>query len=131
MTLHSLSGGRPVRRHWLCLSGALALCGPLAATATAGPAIPLRAAAPTRFACDFGIGFDVAFVRGGAWVTTSNGRWLLRRARSSIGRRFASPTATFILDEDRAALVGLPGGPFLRCVASPRGGPRLRPAPQV
>lgn len=121
MHLHSPPGRRPVRRHFLRLAAGLALCGPLAAQAQAGPATP------TRFACDRGVGFNVAYVRGGAWVTTSGGRWLLRQAPSSIGKRYASPEATLILDQDRAALVGLPGGPFLSCVAARGGGRPLRP----
>jgi hypothetical protein len=131
MHLHFPPGRRAVRRHFLPFAAGLALCGLLAAQAQARPTAPQRSGAATRFACDRGVGFNVAYVRGGVWVTTAGGRWLLRQAPSSIGRRYASPNATFILDEDRAALVGLPGGPFLRCVAVAPGGAPGRPGRQA
>jgi len=87
-------------------------------TAFAGQAYGRAPASPTRFACTGGASFTVTYVRDGAWVTTSAGRWLLRRVPSGIGKRYTSAEATFILDQERAALVGLPGGPFLRCIAA-------------
>ena len=101
------------RRAWPLLAIAAIAFAADAAIARTGTAAPT-----TSFACAGGTGFTVAYVRGGAWVTTRAGRWLLRRAPSGIGKRYVSPDATFILDQDRAALVGLPGGPFLRCIAA-------------
>jgi hypothetical protein len=109
------------RRAWPLLSIAAIACAAEAATARTRTAAPA-----TSFACAGGIAFTVAYVRGGAWVTTRAGRWLLRRAPSGIGKRYVSPDAAFILDQDRAALVGLPGGPFLRCTAAAPGPVRQR-----
>lgn len=133
MHLQSPPGRGLARRRPLRLAFGLALCGLLALPAAARVTGPARTGtATTRFACDRGVGFDIAFVRGGVWITTSNGRWLLRAAPSSIGRRYAAPGATFILDEDRAALVGLPGGPFVGCVAvAPGRGAQGRPGRQA
>lgn len=105
---------RAARRAWPLLLVAAA-----AFAAEPGMARSKSSAPATNFTCTGGAGFTVTYVRGGAWVTTRAGRWLLRRAPSGIGKRYASPDATFILDQDRAALEGLPGGPFLRCVAAP------------
>lgn len=119
MIFHASSGRRANRRRFpLVRSLALGL---LLLSIMPATARTTRVAPPaTRFACEGGVAFNVAYVRGGAWVTTSGGRWFLPQARSSIGRRYTSPIATFILDQDRAALVGLPGGPFQRCIAGGR-----------
>ena len=88
----------------------------LFALALAASACVSRAAAPVRaFICADGKSFTVRYGDGRALLTTDAGRWSLRARPSSIGRKFVSGNATFIHDEDRAALNGVPGGPFRRC----------------
>lgn len=131
MDLQRPAGGRESRRRLPRLLCGLALCGLALFSVHAGATGKGRGPATTRFACDGGITFEVSYVRGGAWVTTAGGRWLLRQGRSSIGRRYSSPSATFILDDDRAALVGLPGGPFRRCLAAAHGAALPRAGRQI
>jgi hypothetical protein len=94
-----------------CLVPAVLLPVALGATACASQA----AVRTHAFVCDEGKSFQVRYAGGRALVTTQAGRWSLPSRPSSIGRKFASGDATFIHDEDRAALNGLPGGPFRRC----------------
>ena len=89
----------------------LACC--LAAGCAAGPAAAGESA--TIFACEHGRIFAVERLDGAVRVTTGAGSFALGARPSSIGLKFASGAATLILDEDRAALNGLPGGPFRRC----------------
>ena len=74
------------------------------------------------FVCDGGKAFEVTYAGGEAIITTEAGRWSMSPRPSSIGRKFASSAATFIHDEDRAALNGLPGGPFRHCREGPAPG---------
>ena len=67
------------------------------------------------FICEGGHYFWVDYSPGQARITVSSGSYVLTERPSSIGRKFSSDTATFIHDQDRAALNGLPGGPFRRC----------------
>jgi len=81
------------------------------ATARAGeePQVSLQ------FECRDGIRFRVRYVGDSAVITTSAGEFVLTARRSSFGRSYASSSAAFIQDDERAALNGLPGGPFRRC----------------
>lgn len=68
-----------------------------------------------RFVCQGGATFSVRHERDRARIATSEGEWTFHRRRSSIGRKYVAGDATFIHDEDRAALNGLAGGPFRQC----------------
>ena len=68
-----------------------------------------------HFVCANGTEFRVAYFAGEAVITTSTGVFRLARRSSSIGRRYVSATATFIEDEDRAALNGISGLSFRKC----------------
>jgi hypothetical protein len=72
-------------------------------------------AALTSFLCEGGYYFWAEERDAEVRIITSAGTFVLAERPSSIGRKFSSDSATFIRDEDRAALNGLPGGPFRRC----------------
>ena len=72
-------------------------------------------AGPTPFLCEGGYYFWAEPLDREVRIITSAGTFVLAERPSSIGRRYSSESATFIHDEDRAALNGLPGGPFRRC----------------
>jgi len=95
------------------------ICIPIAAALTlAGCAVAASARAQRHvlgFTCDAGISFSVAADAKRAWVTTAAGSYVLKRRRSSIGRKYESATVAFIQDDDRAVLVGADGGPFRNC----------------
>jgi hypothetical protein len=67
------------------------------------------------FVCEGGVRFSVTYFPDRARISTSGGAWVLGTRPSSIGRKFQSGRATFIHDQDMAALNGLPGGPFRAC----------------
>ena len=88
--------------------------------------------ASAAFLCEGGRYFWVEYSDRQARVITSSGSHLLNERSSSIGRKFSSDTASFIHDEDRAALVGLEGGPFRRCRQLVSDGPAdLPPLPET
>ncbi len=109
--------GRPRRALALTLL-ACSLFGAACAN-NAADAQPSRA---VEFVCQNDTHFTAEYERGAVRITTPAGSWRLAERPSSIGRRFASDTAAFIHDEDRAALNGLPGGPFRRCREAAGGG---------
>ena len=96
-----------------------AICLPIAAALTlAGCAVAASARAQRHvlgFTCDAGISFSVVADAKRARVTTAVGSYVLKRRRSSIGRKYESATVAFIQDDDRAVLVGADGGPFRNC----------------
>ena len=92
---------------------AIMLALPTSCSAAGGSAAEVNSA--VEFVCDDGIGFVAHYEEDGVRITTSFGQWLLQPRPSSIGRKFSSGEATFIHDEDRAALNGVRGGPFRRC----------------
>ena len=95
----------------------------LAPDANAGTAPAVRLV----YQCEQGRSFSVEPKDMRARVWTIAGQFELDRRRSSIGIRYDSAIATLILDEDRAALNGLPGGPFRRCtLANGRHDARVR-----
>jgi len=107
----------------------LSLSAPIAAFAALPPLLvsaEAPARRPTLYLCDDGLGFGVQFFGDRVLVTTVAGSWTLHRYRSSIGTMYVSDSAAFIHDEDRAALRGLPGGPFRRCREEASGRPRSR-----
>ena len=103
-------------RHPARFAAALFLLAAAAVPATELAAFrPAAASRSVTFVCEDGVRFAVTYVDGGARITTAAGSWLLRPRDSSIGARYQSDRATFIHDRDRAALNGLPGGPFRGC----------------
>lgn len=85
-----------------------------------GDANQSPASAAVEFTCRGDVRFTAHFSGETALITTSAGRFVLRRRPSSFGRAYGSRSAAFIQDEDRAALNGLPGGPFRQCRQSGR-----------
>ena len=102
---------------WLRNIGRLALAASLAVLAPGPASAQPAVGGQVTYACESGKRFRVDFLRDRVRITTIAGRWLLASRPSSIGRRYSSETATFIQDGDFAALNGLPGGPFRRCIA--------------
>lgn len=91
----------------LSMSLALGVAGCAAGAAPGG--------AGARFACDGGARFEVAYAEDGARLVTARGAHRLEARPSSIGRKFAAGDIALIVDEDRAALNGLPGETFRQC----------------
>ena len=98
----------------------------LAGCSASGPAH--SNAALTPYLCEGGHHFWAEQRGAEVRIITSAGAFVLAERPSSIGRKFSSDTATFIRDEDRAALNGLPGGPFRRCREVVGGDPTALPA---
>lgn len=100
---------------FLPLTGALSMLGSLAACA--GSATSRERYSSMDFICAGGTSFRVDLRDGEVRVTTRTGVYELDARPSSIGRKYSSADTTFILDEERAVLVGAGGGPFKRCHA--------------
>lgn len=111
---------RPLNHGWnpaatKALAGALVIHATLAGCATSAPSLEQYPSA--GFICEGGTFFSVQFSKDRVRVETGSGVYNLVRRPSSIGRKYASADATFILDEERAVLTGADGGPFRRCHA--------------
>ena len=85
--------------------------------ACAGSATNRERYSSMDFICDGGTVFRVDVRNAAARVTTTTGVYDLDARPSSIGRKYSSADTTFILDEERAVLIGAGGGPFKRCHA--------------
>jgi hypothetical protein len=100
---------------FLSLTGALSMLASLAACA--GSATGRGQDSSLGFICDGGTFFRVDVRDRQIRVTTRTGVYDLDARPSSIGRKYSSADTTFILDEERAVLVGAGGGPFKHCHA--------------
>jgi hypothetical protein len=80
---------------------------------------PARAEGTTRsFKCAHGLAFTARLSEGAAQINTGSNKFLLPRKASSIGAKFGSPSATLIIDEDFASLIGRDLQRFERCYAT-------------
>jgi hypothetical protein len=80
---------------------------------------PARAVGTTRsFKCAHGKAFTARLSEQAARVDTGSTKLLLPRKASSIGTKFGSPSATLIIDEDFASLIGRDLQRFERCYAT-------------
>ena len=83
------------------------------------PAPALAAAGGSRrYSCANGGGFTIRLSDGAAVVRAGQSVHVLPRKPSSLGQRFASPTATLIVDGNFAALIGKNLPRFGRCYAA-------------
>ena len=89
----------------------LAACGGSAGTAEAW-------SAPILYSCSVGKTFEAEFRGRQVKIITRGGSRVMDERPSSIGRRFGSPEAAFMKDDDRGVLTGLPDGPYRRCTSS-------------
>lgn len=80
---------------------------------------PARAVGATRsFKCADGKRFTARVSEKAARIDTGSNSFLLPRKASSIGTKFGSPSATLIIDEDFASLIGRDLQRFERCYAT-------------
>jgi hypothetical protein len=80
---------------------------------------PARAEGTTRsFKCSHGKAFTARLSEKAARVNIGSDIFLLPRKTSSIGAKFSSPSATLIIDEDFASLIGRDLQRFERCYAT-------------
>jgi hypothetical protein len=80
---------------------------------------PARAVGTTRsFKCAHGMAFTAQLSEKAARISTGSNSFLLPRKASSIGVKFGSPSATLIIDEDFASLIGRDLKRFERCYAT-------------
>jgi hypothetical protein len=85
----------------------------------AGALTPARAGGPTRgFVCANGQAFTVRLLERAAIVRTKEGRLELPRKASSVGVKYGSSSATLIIDDSFASLVGRDLQRFDRCFAT-------------
>ena len=101
----------------LFLSPSVALSVLASLAACAGSTTNREQHSSMNFICDGGKSFRVDARDRRIRVTTRTGVYDLDARPSSIGRKYSSANTTFILDEERAVLVGAGGGPFKRCHA--------------
>lgn len=79
---------------------------------------PARAGELRSFKCAHGGAFTARISDKAVRVDTGSRSLLLPRKASSIGTKFGSPSATLIIDEDFASLIGRDLQRFERCYAT-------------
>jgi hypothetical protein len=85
----------------------------------AGALTPARAGGQTRgFVCANGQAFTARLLEGSAIVRTKQARLELPRKASSVGVKYSSTSATLIIDDSFASLVGRDLQRFERCSAT-------------
>ena len=93
---------------------------PILALAAAGCAAPAAGTAPSDllYTCEGGESFMVRDSGSAAVVRFGDGGYVLDRRPSSIGRKFASKSATLIIDGETAVFVSEDRLDLDRCTAS-------------
>jgi hypothetical protein len=75
--------------------------------------------AERHYICASGGEFSVRFSGGRAIVLADGKRYELEKRSLSVGIRYGSSSVAFAQDDERAVLVGAPGGPYLDCIEIP------------